>query len=331
MLIKKPMFIFIAMIFWLIINYFTGWLNFSSLLCIFAGLFLVMPGLINFDFKDFSMIKKEKNLSWLTLVLNIFVIPFLLILSWIIFFPHNTEIWYSLAMLWILPWWWLLMSWIRQSKANEKYWFALFVMNMSIFVFLFFLLNYLILHTFTDQSTQVVQNVCEVETITKGAVSCITWGANSKPMLAYLFLVLIPFWISRLIRLSNVFKNKIQKYIPLGSKIATFLIILYIFSLKNINWIFNQNIRFLLKIVLMILFGYMLVFGLSYSIYRYQKKESDISKSFFWNTTIRFVTLGVVFGVLYVPYLGVSYITIFASAYIIQTILSTISLKFLSK
>ncbi len=322
------MLIFFAIILWLIVNYFTGGLYFSALLCIFAGLFLVMPGLINFDFKDFSLIKKEKNLTTLNILLNVIIIPMLLVISGIIFFPHNREIRYTLAMLWILPGWGLLMSWIRQSKANGKYGFTLFVLNMTVFVILFFLVNYLILHNFNDQ-TIITQSSCELETATKGIVSCVTGGANSKPILAYLFLVLIPFGISRLIRMFSSIKKNIQKYIPLVSKIATFLIILYIFSLQNIHWIFNQNILMVLKIFVMVLVGYLMVFWLTYTIYRKQKEKSDITKSFFWNSTIRFVTLGVVFGILYVPYLGVTYITIFASAYMIQTVLSTLSLKLL--
>jgi hypothetical protein len=126
------------------------------------------------------------------------------------------------------------MSWIRQSKANGKYGFTLFVLNMTIFVGLFFLVNYLILHNFVDQ-TIVTQPSCALGTATKGAVSCSTGSANSKPMLAYLFLVLIPFVISRLIRLSTSLKETIQKYISIVSKVATSLIILYIFSLKNIH------------------------------------------------------------------------------------------------
>lgn len=126
------------------------------------------------------------------------------------------------------------MSWIRQSQANGKYGFALFVLNMTVFVLLFFLVNYLILHNFTDQ-TILTQPSCELETATKGTISCATGNANSKPMLAYLFLVLIPFGISRLIRVFSSIKEKVQKYIPLVSKIATFLIILYVFSLQNIH------------------------------------------------------------------------------------------------
>lgn len=322
------MLIFFAMILWLIVNYFTGGLSFSALLCIFAGLFLVMPGLINFDFRDFSLMKKEKWLTSLNVLLNVIIIPMLLIVSWVVFFPNNSEIRYTLAMLGILPGWGLLMSWIRQSKANGKYGFALFVLNMTIFIVLFFLVNYLILHNFTDQ-TMLTQTSCVLETATNGIVSCSTGSANSKPMLAYLFLVLLPFGISRLIRSSSFIKEKLQKHIWLISKIATFLIILYVFSLQNIHWIFKENIAWLAKIFLMVLVAYLAMFGVSYLIYRLQKNRTDFTKSFFWNSTIRFATLGVVFGVLYIPYLGVTYITIFASAYIIQTVLSTVSLRIL--
>jgi hypothetical protein len=220
------------------------------------------------------------------------------------------------------------MSWVRQSQANSKYGFALFVLNMTVFVILFFLINYLILHKFTDK-TILTQVSCELEAVTKGAISCSTGSTNSKPMLAYLFLVLVPFGISRFIRSSSFIKEKIQKHISLISKIATFLIILYVFSLQNIHGIFNENVALLVKIFLMVLVAYLAVFGVTDVVYRLQKNKTDFTKSFFWNSTIRFVTLGVVFGVLYGAYVGVTYITIFSSAYIIQTILSTLSLRVL--
>jgi preprotein translocase subunit SecG len=76
-------------------------------------------------------------------------------------------------MLGILPGGGLLMSWIRQSKANGKYGFALFVLNMTVFVVVFFLLNYLILHNFTDQTiTSLTQNACELEAVSNGVLSC---------------------------------------------------------------------------------------------------------------------------------------------------------------
>jgi predicted Na+-dependent transporter len=109
--------------------------------------------------------------------------------------------------------------------------------------------------------------------------------------------------VSRIIRKFESIKSKIQKHIPLVSKIATFLIIFYIFSLQNIHGVFSQNIALLVKIFITVFVAYIGVFGLAYVIYRNQKNKSDFTKSFFWNSTIRFITLGIVFGVVYVPYL----------------------------
>jgi len=115
--------------------------------------------------------------------------------------------------------------------------------------------------------------------------------------------VLIPFGLSRVLRKFTGVKTKIQKYITPVSKTATFLIILYIFSLKNIHQVFTQDLMVLGRIFVVVLLGYVGVFSLAYLIYTSQGKKTDFTKSLFWNTTIRFVTLGVVFGVMYVPYL----------------------------
>jgi predicted Na+-dependent transporter len=122
-------------------------------------------------------------------------------------------------------------------------------------------------------------------------------------MLAYLFLLLIPFGVSRVLRRYEIIKDKMQKYIPLASKIATFLIVLYIFSLQNIHGVFDQNLGMVMHIFIAVFVSYLIVFALSYALYRYQNNMTDFSKSFFWNSTIRFITLGIVFGVMYIPYL----------------------------
>jgi cell shape-determining protein MreD len=73
--------------------------------------------------------------------------------------------------------------------------------------------------------------------------------------------------------------------------------------LQNIHGVFSQNISLLVKIFITVFVAYIGVFGLAYLIYKNQKNKSDFTKSFFWNSTIRFITLGIVFGVVYVPYL----------------------------
>lgn len=324
------MLIIFAMALGLLVNYFSGGLSFSAFLCIFAGLFLVMPGLLNFDIKDFVLLRQHKKLTIINILLNVFVIPAIFVISGILFFPHTPEIRYALALLWILPGGGLLMSRIRQSHANGKYWFALFVLSMSIFVVAFVVLNYLIMHNFVDRTIDAWELSCELDTLTQGTVSCAWWNAQSKPLLAYFFLVLLPFVLSRLIRHES-WIEKIKKYIPIISQAATFLIVLYVFSLENIHGIFTQEPIALLKIFAMVTTGYLWIYALTYGVYRFHKQQWDFKKSFFWNATIRFVTLWVVFGFLYVPYLGVHYITIFASAYIIQTILSSLSLKLLQR
>lgn len=51
----------LAIILGLGINYFTGGLPFSSWLCIFAGIFMIMPSLLDFRFKDFLHLWQDKK------------------------------------------------------------------------------------------------------------------------------------------------------------------------------------------------------------------------------------------------------------------------------
>lgn len=321
------MLIIFAILIGLGINYWTWWIHFSAIICLFAGLFLIMPGLLNFAFADFQLLAKEKKLTIVNVLLNVFILPTLFVVSWFLFFPRNPEIWYSLAMLAILPGGWLLMSWIDQSRANKKYGFSLFVLNMTIFVVLFLGLNYLITTMFTEKVLyDTATATCEVAVATNWLASCGAWS-HSKPILAYVFLIIIPFLVSRLIRFFPRAKDFLQKHIPLLSKWATFLIIAYIFSLQNIHGIFGQDLASILQIFIAVLVGYILVFGVSFFVTtRLTKTPIPDQKALFRNGTIRFITLWLVFGVLYVPYLGPTYITVFASAYVIQTLLSMWSL-----
>jgi len=120
---------------------------------------------MNFDIKDFKLLKREKKLTIINSVVNIIIIPVVFILVGILFFPQTKEVIFALAMLGILPGGGLLMGWIRQSQGNAKYGFALFVINMTAFIILFFVLNYLIMHNFVDHT--IASEPCTLETATQ--------------------------------------------------------------------------------------------------------------------------------------------------------------------
>lgn len=330
MFFVSPMYIFFAIWLWLLINYFTGWMPFSTILCIFAGIFLVMPSLLQFTVSDFSCIVQHKKLTWITVLRNVLIVPFLFVLPGILFFADTPAVLYSLLVLGVLPWWGLLMSWLKQSHAHITYGFSLFVMNMTIFVCVFLWVHYLIT-TFVSQIPvyDTVTQSCALDVATSWVVSCWSWSTLTKPLLAYLFLIILPFFLSRIIRYFSIFQKKIQAYIPFVSQIATFFIVWYIFSLESIHTIFDQSILYFLRVFFTVLLGYLFVFFVTYLLYKKLSGDVAIQKAFFWNSTIRFVTLWVVFGALYVPLLWPVYILVFASAYFVQTILSKVTLKYL--
>lgn len=112
-----------------------------------------------------------------------------------------------------------------------------------------------------------------------------------------------------------------KKYGKYMSQLGTFVIIGYIFSLEQMHALFQTDIFLLLKIFVATLLFYILLFGYNLWYQRFLPKTSE-SKSLFWISTSRFITLGLVLSFMYTQYFGATLILIFVSAYFIQIGLS---------
>jgi hypothetical protein len=135
--------------------------------------------------------------------------------------------------------------------------------------------------------------------------------------------------LSRIIRWNQkltVFAKKYSKYF---SQIWTFIIIWYIFSLQQIHAIFETNLILLAKIFGGILLFYLILFGYNLLMYHYILPKNSESKSTFWITTSRFITLGLVLSFMYTQYFGATIMLVFVSAYFIQIGLSQIVSRYI--
>jgi len=123
-----------AILLWLVINYFTWWLDFNTALCFFVGLFLIMPILLKINFKEIKEIFSKKHILYVNILLNFVLIPLLAFVVWyFVFGLENYGFIISLMLVSIIPWWGLLMSWLQNTKSNMHIGFILFAVNLFIF------------------------------------------------------------------------------------------------------------------------------------------------------------------------------------------------------
>lgn len=339
------MLIFIAIIIGLVINYFTWWLAFNSLLCAFAGLFLIMPSLLKLKFGDFKDIVKYKNILGFNFLLNFIIVPLIFFTIWALFFSDIYYIKYAFLLLWLLSSWWLVLSWVMKNEWNTKIAFMLFMINFLFFIVLFFPLNSFFQNeatrakelisslSITSQFVNGVQPtnkdfVCVFSTIELPSCFSRLWvlWSNLSPFIAFFSIILFPFIISRFVLLSSKLENIISSKIKYISSIATLFIISYIFSLKQIRGIFEFDVNLIIKMFLVISLAYLIVYLISFFIYKFVFNSKEWI-SLFWVATTRFITLWLIFSFIYSSIFWYEFLLVFAISYFIQIIFSQIFSK----
>lgn len=319
----------IAILGWILTNYFLGWIPFTPLLCVIAAIFLVLPPLQDFHFKDFLTVKKFPKILYLNLIINYLIFPVIWVgLSYLIF--GKSAVMYAFLLLSLLSWWWLVMSWITKTHWNTKLWFNLFVLNLIIFTALFFPLDYYLQKIWHQFMINPAEFACDSSELT-WAISC--WSTASwwvSPFSWIVVLVLFPFILSRIFNLFPIISNFIHSKKSILTQIGSFAVIFYIFALKQLHVVFEMNLIYLSKILALVVLVYIVMFGINYIIFR-KLWDSPESRSLFWIWITRFLTLGLIFSFLYAQYFHTSFMLVFAISYLVQIWFSTIFAKFIFK
>ena len=150
----------------------------------------------------------------------------------------------------------------------------------------------------------------------------------------FVVLILIPFIFSRLMLLfiKEKYKQNIFKYVNLFNKISVFVLIVYIFSLSYVRKLFDIDILIVEKSIIAIILFYVLLFVINQLIIKFFKLKEDIDKSLFWNSFSKFITLTLVFSVLYAISWKTPWIIIIPIlAYFVQIILSILISMYYNK
>ncbi len=351
-------------ILWIFLNYFFWGFEFNTILCFFVGIFLIMPVLLKLKFKEIKDTLKNKKLMWINLLLNFVITPLIAFwVSYVIFWLEYYAYILTIILLSIIPGWWLLMNWLTQTKSNLHVGFSLFAINLFVFSFIyifynlwadFYINNYVDLQTHTQN--QLLGNnflsnplnikeeqpywwcmMSELSSKTNLDMPWCSFGNDSNLMYGlywFIVLILIPFILSRIILF--VFKKEylqnILKYIGYISKLTSFLLIVYIFSLSYIRQILNLDLIIILKSLVSIVIFYMILYFIIKLILKNSNFDANISKSIFWNAFTRFITLALVLSVLYAISWNEPWIIIIpVIAYFVQIIFSTLIVIYYNK
>jgi len=273
---------------------------FSSDICLFAGLTLIMPTLFKVKLTDIKLVFEHKALMIKGLFVNYLILP--LIAIGIGLLTDNFGIAAGLFLLSVLSGGGMVMQWIKKSGADVSIGFILLLLNL-----IFVSLSLLMLHKFGEFSApyfgEIYSDEINVESFAQAVIE---------------LLIIIPFILSRVIILMRPVKEFIINIQPYLSKISLFVIIFYLFGLQNSQLLFElydfEPELFPISIVAVLVF-YFAIYVVARLAYNF---NSEVERSAFWHTVTRYITLALVISTFTLNTFGVSMILPIMFAYIVQ-------------
>jgi len=283
-----------------IYGYNTNGFIFSSKICLFAGLTLILPSLFNVRFSDIPLIWKYKTIVIKGFLLNYIFLPIVAIVIGLV--TNNFGLAAGLFLLSVLSGGGMVMHWIKESDSDTSFGFLLLFANL-----MFVSLSLLMLHAFGIYTSEYFGesyiDEINVSNFAQGVI---------------ILLIIIPFIASRGILLIKPLVHIIQKYRKLISNIAIFLIIFYLFGLQSSQLlieIYDFEPELIYVSLLAVITFYLVTFSAAKFTYNL---ESSQERAAFWHSVTRYITLALVLSTFTINTFGVSMILPIMFAYIIQ-------------
>lgn len=281
----------------------TGGLTFSAAVCLIAGIFLVTPSLFKFQLSDFAILKNNMPSVYKNLWINyLLVVVVALIIGYIM---QDIGIAAALFLLALLPGGGMVMMWIKQSGANVKLGFLIFILNLALLLpitLIFGLFDNVASSFFPTPDLTIPEHM-------QGA------GKKIMPIAPFIILVVIPFLLSRVIL--KFFPNMVKfvgKHQQFISKSTMFGIVLYLFSLSTAQLLFQVDIMNLIKATIATSIFYGIVFFIAEKL----TDNSANGKALYWHIATRYITLALILSVFSVETYGATFILPIMIAYFIQ-------------
>ncbi len=277
---------------------------FSSKICLFAGITLIMPSLFKFELSHVKLIWQYKAVLLKGLMINYLLLPVIAIT--IGFITGDFGITAGLFLIATLSGGGMVMHWIKKSKADTSFGFLLLFINLLLVSVSLFML-----HVFASYAATYFDTSYDNEI-----------GITRFSTAVVVLLIVVPFIASRVIRLIEPLLQAIQSYQKYISQISIFIILFYLFGLQGSQLLidvydFNPEI-FPIALLAVIIF-YAITFMASKLLY---KLDNPQERAAFWHSMTRYLTLALVIATFSANSFGVSMLLPIMFAYIVQIPLS---------
>ena len=296
----KLIIILVAAILGLTYGHFYYGFIFSSNICLFAGITLIMPTLFNVNFSDVKFLYTYKIVMFKGLLINYLILP--LIALGIGFATDDFGIAAGLFLLSVLSGGGMVMHWIKTAGGDTSIGFLLLLINL---VFVSFSL--LMLHQFGIYASDYF-----------GASYLDGANMSNFARAVIILLIVVPFVLSRVVIFIKPLKELIEKWQSKISNVSIFLIIFYLFGLQNSQTLFEiydfEPELIYISIVAVVVF-YVAIFAVSQLLY---KVDSPQERAAYWHTLTRYITLALVISTFSTGTFGVSMILPVMFAYVVQ-------------
>ena len=282
---------------------------FSTNICLFAGLTLIMPSLFNFKLKDVQLVWEYKSVLLKGFLVNYILLPIFAVAIGLM--THDFGITSGLFLLAVLSGGGMVMHWIKKSNADTSLGFLLLFINL-----MFVSLSLLMLHIFAQYSAGYFGVTYNEE---------ITISRFAEPVI--MLLIVIPFMVSRVVLLIKPLLTFIEKYRKYISQGSIFLILFYLFGLQSSQYLvdiydFEPELFFIALIAVSAF--YLLTYLVSKWIYDLNSAQE---RAAFWHSVTRYITLALVISTFSASTFGISMLLPIMFAYIVQIPMSVVISK----
>jgi hypothetical protein len=279
--------------------YYDGFV-FSSKICLFAGLTLIMPSLFKVKFSDVNLLWPYRVVIIKSLFINYLLLPIFAVAIGLI--TQDFGIAAGLFLLSVLSGGGMVMHWIKKSGADTSLGFLLLFINL-----LLVSLSLLMLHTFGIYTSEYFDVSYVDET-----------NVSNFAKAVLILLIVVPFITIRLLLFVKPLVIQKEKYISYISSSSIFIILVYLFGLQSSQHLFDlydfEPELFYISVIAVFTF-YLLTLVASKLIFDLDSKQE---RAAFWHSVTRYITLALVISTFTTNTFGVSMLLPVMLAYVIQ-------------
>ena len=292
--------IFSAMVLGLLYGHLYYGFLFSSKICLFAGLTLIMPTLFKVKLSDIKLLYTYKHVMFKGFLVNFIALP--IIATLIGLATGDFGIAAGLFLLSVLSGGGMVMHWIKTAKADVSLGFLLLLVNLLSVSLSLFMLHYFGIYS-SEYFNESYLDVPNIESFAKGIL---------------ILLIVVPFIASRVIIFIKPLQEFIENQKSIISNVSIFLIIFYLFALQNSQTLF-EIYDFEPELIYISFFAVVAFYTAIYFVsVRVYDKNSPQERAAFWHTVTRYITLALVISTFSIGTFGSSMLLPIMFAYVIQ-------------